>query len=197
MKLDIATLAVLLAFVLWGSRRGLVKTAFSLVSMAASLAAGYLLFRPVSAALARLNVADAIAKKLSESDMLASLPGVMRDLPIASAAADGLFGAVAQAAVDVLGFMAVVVVVKLLLFIISATLGIASSLPVVRQANGLAGGALGFALGAVFVLVVFACLGALEAFGKINVMSGLLQGSRFASLLYNNNPLMESILKLA
>ncbi len=197
MKLDIATLVFLLAFVLWGSRRGLMKTVLSLVSMAVSLVAGYLLFRPVSAMLSRLEVAGAIAKKLSESNMLENLPGVMRDLPIASAATDGLYGAVAQAAVDVLGFMAVVIVVKLALLIISGVLGAASSLPVVRQANGLAGGALGFALGAVFALVVFACLGALEAFGKINIMGELLRGSRFASLLYNNNPLLESILKLS
>lgn len=195
MTLDIAVLAFLLAFVLWGAHRGLAKVIFSAVSSLVSLIAGYLLYRPLVAYLDKIGVADGLAAKMEASGVLGSLPGIMRDLPLTSSAAGEMYRSLASAAVCVISFAAVVIIVKLILFFVSAIIGVTSSLPVIHQANGLAGGLLGFALGALFLLLIFAVLGSLEAFGRLGVMSSWLDGSHIAALIYNNNPLLGLIIK--
>ncbi len=46
---DAAVIGILLVFVFWGSKRGLVKMLLSLLSMAISIVAAFLLYRPISA----------------------------------------------------------------------------------------------------------------------------------------------------
>ena len=194
MILDAIVIAALLVFIFWGVKRGLAKMVFSLVSMAVSLLAGFFLCGPVSALLEKLEVADGLAGRLEESDALGHLPGVMLDLPFTSAAENMIYRSVAGAAVSVMSFVAVVIVVKLVLFFITTIVGLASSLPVVHQANGLAGGVIGFCLGILFELLIFAVIGALEAFGRFSVMGTLIADSHIAALMYDGNPLLSVLI---
>lgn len=194
MVLDAVVLAVLLIFIFWGTKRGLAKMALSAVSYVLSMAAGYVLYRPVSEFLIRMKIAEGLVTKMEESGVLERLPGVMLDVPFVSSAADEIYTAAANAAVAIVSFLAVVIIVRLALFFISIIIGAAGSLPVIHQANGLAGGALGFCLGVVFELIVFAVIGVLEAFGTVNIAGGLFADSHIAALIYNNNPLLEPLI---
>ena len=194
MIFDVILLVVLLAFVLWGMKRGVARMIFSAVSSILSLVAGYMLYKPISSVLEKLEVADGLAGKMAENGIMEKLPGIMRDLPMVSSAVDDMYRSVASVAVGVMSFVAVVIVVKLVLFLISTIIGMTSNLPVVHQANGLAGGLIGFGIGIVFTLLVFTVLSALEAFGKIDVMNVWLDGSYIASLIYNNNPMLGTLI---
>lgn len=194
MIIDIALIVFLLAFVLWGTMRGMARMIFSAVSSILALVAGYVLYKPISSILEKLEVADGLAGKMAENGIIERLPGIMRDLPMVSSAVDEMYRSVAVAAVGVMSFVAVVIVVKVVLFLISAIIGLASNLPVIHQANGLGGGLIGFGIGIVFALLIFTVLSALEAFGKIDVMSTWLDGSYIASLIYNNNPLLGTLI---
>lgn len=190
MILDAVVLAVLLIFIFWGTRRGLAKMILSLVSYGVSIVAGYLLYRPVSEMLGRLEVAQGLAAKMEESGVLESIPGIMRDAPLTANAADMVYTAAAEAAVAILSFLAVVIIVRVVLFFVSVIIGVASSLPVVHQANSLGGGVIGFCLGVIFELLVFGVIGVMEAFGSLSVAGDMLAGSHIAALIYNNNPLL-------
>lgn len=194
MVIDIVLIVFLLAFVLWGMKSGMARMIFSAVSSILALVAGYVLYKPIGSVLEKLEVADGLAGKMAENGIMENLPGIMRDLPMVSSAVDEMYRSVAVAAVGVMSFVAVVIVVKLVLFLISAIIGLASNLPVVHQANGLGGGLIGFGIGIIFTLLIFTVLSALEAFGKIDVMSTWLDGSYIASLIYNNNPLLGTLI---
>lgn len=194
MILDAIVIAVLLAFIFWGSKRGMAKMVLSTVSFALSLVAGYVLYRPVSAFLGKMQIAEGLAAKLEESGAIARLPGVMKDIPFASSAAIELYRGVAVAAVTAISFLAVVIIVRFTLFFISLVVGVASNLPVIHQANSLIGGVLGFAMGLLVVLLFFAVIGVMEAFGINNIIGSLLADSNIAALIYNNNPLLDLIL---
>lgn len=194
MVIDIVLIIFLFAFVLWGTIRGMARMIFSAVSSILALVAGYLLYKPISSVLEKLEVADGLAGKMAQNGIMERLPGIMRDLPMVSSAVDEMYRSVAVAAVGVMSFVAVVIVVKLVLFLVSAIIGLASNLPVVHQANGLGGGLIGFGIGIVFALLIFTVLSALEAFGKIDVMSTWLDGSYIATLIYNNNPLLGTLI---
>ncbi len=191
MLADIITLAVLLAFIFWGTKRGLAKMAFSAVSYALSLVAGCFLYRPLNSFLVKMKIAEGLALKMEKNAVIEKLPGVMQDLPFVSS--DDVYGVLASAAVTLVSFLSVVIIVRLVIFLVSMIIGAANSLPVIHQANSLAGGIMGFVIGLLFELIVFAAMGALEAFGTLSI-AGQLDGSLVASLIYNNNPLLELII---
>lgn len=194
MVIDIVLIVFLFAFVFWGTKCGMARMIFSAVSSILALVAGYILYKPISSVLEKLEVADGLAGKMAENGIMERLPGIMRDIPMVSSAVDDMYRSAATAAVGVMSFVAVVIVVKLVLFLISAIIGLASNLPVVHQANGLVGGLIGFGIGILFTLLIFTVLSALEAFGKIDVMSAWLDGSYIASLIYNNNPMLGTLI---
>lgn len=192
MLADVITLALLLVFILWGTKRGLAKMALSAVSYVISLIAGYLLYRPVNSFLAEMRIAEGIASKLRENAIIEYLPGIMQDLPFVSS--DEIYGVIAAAAVTAASFLAVVIIVRLVLFMLSLIIGAANSLPVIHQANSLAGGIMGFVLGLMLELIIFAAIGVLEAFGTASIAAKWLDGSLLAALIYNNNPLLGLLL---
>lgn len=192
---DLLTVLFLLVFVFWGSRRGAAKMVLRLLSLGASMIVGFVLYRPISAGLDGLGIVDGVAAKLSENlDGMVNLPGVMRDVMTETGAAEELTRSVAGAAVNAISFLAVVVLVRVLIMVIGAVVNVAGSLPVIKQANSLLGGILGFLLGIAAVFVVFGVLAAAEVFGHVAIAAKVFDGSFFAVLLYDNNPLLGLIL---
>ena len=191
MVTDILTAAVLLAFVFIGSKRGAMKMLLSALGLVVSILAGMFLYQPVSELLAGTGLEARLAEKLGENmDRITELPGIMRDFIAMTGADDKLASAVAGAAVGALCFLSVAVLVRVLLLILGAVMGLAASLPVIRQANGLLGGILGLLEGAVALFVIFGVVALIEAFGHTGLAAKIFDGSHMAALIYDNNPLL-------
>lgn len=192
---DLLTVLLLLIFVLWGSKTGAVKMVLRLLSLGASVLIGLALYKPISTGLAGLGIVDGVSAKLAKDfDGLVNLPGVMRDVMTASGAVEELSRSVAEAAVSVMSFLAVVVLTRVLIMVISVVVNVAGSLPVIKQTNGLLGGIFGFLLGILAIFVIFGVMAVAEIFGSAAVAGKIFDGSFLAVLLYDNNPLLGLIL---
>ncbi len=192
---DLLTVLFLLMFVFWGTKTGAAKMVLKILSLGASMALGLVLYRPISKALSGLGIVDGIAAKLSDNiDSIIHLPGVMRDVMTVTGATEELTRSVASAAVSAVSFFAVVVLIRVLIMLVSLVVGVASSLPVIKQTNGLLGGILGFALGTLTIFLVFGVMAVAEVFGGISLAEKAFDGSFLAVILYNNNPLLGLVL---
>lgn len=161
----------------------------SALGLVVSVLAGMFLYKPVSGLFAGLR--ESLTLRLSEDiDGMTRLPGIMRDFIVATGADSVLAETVAGAAVGALSFLSVVVLARLLLTVTGAVMGVAGSLPVIRQANGLLGGLLGFIEGVVALFVIFGVIAVVEALGQPDLAAGMFDGSHIAALIYDNNPLL-------
>ncbi len=196
MTADLVTLLFMLAFVLWGAKKGAVRMLTSALGLAASVVLGFVLYRPIASLLENLGIADGLTAKLVENiDEMIDLPGVMRDIMNVTGAENEFARSVAGAAVSLVSFLAVVLLVRAVLLIVNAVLGTAGSLPVIKQSNRLLGGIVGFAVGAVAVFLIFGIIAVVEIFSSADIAGDLFQGSFLASLLYDNNPLLGLLIK--
>lgn len=186
---DSAVIAVLLLCIFWGSKRGIAKMVLNIAGFGISAAAGLLLYKPVSSFLETMEISKGLAEKLRETGAIENMPGIMLDSAM-SYVADDIYAGAANTAVSVISFLAVLIIVRLVLFLISMIMGVASSLPVIHQINGLAGGIAGFCMGAIIILVALAVVGIMEAFGTGSIAEQLFNGSNIALLIYNNNPIL-------
>ncbi len=198
MLTDALVLVFLLAFIFWGTKRGAMRMLLSSLSLVVSILTGALLYRPVSALLSGLGLESSLTAKLEENlDKIADLPDVMQGFISVTEAEDKLAEAVASAAVGVLSFLIIMVAVRVLLTALGIAMGLAGSMPVLRQANGLLGGIGGFAEGAVILLVIFGALAVYEAFGQPGLTDGLFGGSHIALWVYDHNPLLSLVMGAA
>ncbi len=189
MLIDVIMLLLLLVFALYGVKRGGAKMILSMASFVLSLIAGLLLYRPISEILKNTGMAQGLSAKLAERmDITGQLPEIMRSYALS--AEQELFTSIAEAALSVICFIAVLLLVRIILGIVSTFLGIASSLPVLRQANELLGGVLGLLLGVMAVLILLGIFALIEAFGSDGTVEPLLEGSIVTRAIYDNNPLL-------
>lgn len=185
---DALVIAVLLVCIFWGSKQGIAKMFLNILGWAISFVAGVLLYNPVRGLLEAMEISKGIALKLKETGAMEGIPGIMLDRAVPGMT-EGIYMEAANTAVSVISFVAVLIIVRVVLFLITLIMGVASNLPVIHQINGLAGGIAGFFVGVVVILVAFAAMGAFEAFG-INQAAQIFDGSNIAWLIYNNNPLL-------
>lgn len=190
MIFDGAAIALLLIFAFWGSKRGILKMVLSIVSFAVAIVLGCLLYNPISALLESAGIGEGISNKILESGALDSVPGVMLDVPFVSEGAEALADSAAAAALCAVSFLAVVILSRLVLFLVSVILSVAGRAPVVRQANGLAGAAAGICVGILIEFIILGVIAVLEIFGKTSVAPLILSDSTLTAIMYNNNPLL-------
>ncbi len=196
MTADLVTLLFLLAFVLWGAKRGAVRMLTSALGLAASVILGFVLYRPIASVLENMGIADGLTAKLVENiDKMINLPGVMRDVMNVTGAENEFARSVAGAALSLVSFLAVVLLVRAVLLVVNAVLGTAGSLPVIKQSNRMLGGIAGFVIGAVAAFLIFGIIAAVEIFSGADIADDIFRGSFLASLLYDNNPLLGLLIK--
>ncbi|MGN1097628.1 MAG: CvpA family protein [Clostridia bacterium] len=190
MIFDAAVLILLLIFVFWGTKRGVVKMIFSAANYAISIFLGCILYRPISGLLEKAGIAEGVSARIMESGAMGNLPGVMLDVPFVSESQQAVADAAASAALGAVSFFSVIVLSRIVLFIVSIILNAAGSMPVIRHANGLVGGIAGLGVGLVVEFIILGAIAVLEIFGKVSVTADLLTDSHIAAFMYNNNPLL-------
>lgn len=211
---DIIAAIIVLLMVLWGSKRGLVKSVLSLGSLVLSLVLALTLYPAVSAFLDDSVVGDYIRVNIeksfdlqeeeqktaetpqAETTQTLNLPQTIeKSLDHAVSQATGavketVAQTVSRLAIQLLSVLIVFVLTKLILWLLTALLDLMAKLPVIRSMNKLLGGILGGVYGVLMVYLLLALLTFTTTLKTFNKPIELVLESRYVSLMYDQNILL-------
>ena len=207
---DIIALLILLALIIWGAKRGFVKSVFSLGSLLLSLILALTLYPTVTDFLSdsavgdyvRINVysvlgaEDAEAVTQTDDGSVLNMPSIFGNLftnithQAERSAKEAIANTIADLALKLLGIIVVFILVKLLLWLILTLLNTVSKLPVLRTANKLMGGLAGFCYGIVIIHLILAALAFTTTISTMNKPTEIVLESKYVSVMYHNNVLL-------
>ncbi len=182
---DIALVLIIALFMLWGSKRGLIRTLVGAASTLLSLILSMVLYRPVSQFLYSSSVGDSVRAYVNE--LLVKNASGNAQLLIN----DALVEAASMIVMNVISFGAVIIIVKIAVSLLACVANITAKLPVLKQANSLLGMAAGALSG---ILVCYIVIGIVAALGGNEALSGAAQSiekSYLAINLYEDNIVAE------
>ena len=182
---DIALVLIIALFMLWGSKRGLIRTLVGAASTLLSLILSMVLYRPVSQFLYSSSVGDSVRAYVNE--LLVKNASGNAQLLIN----DALVETASMVVMNVISFCAVIIIVKIAVTLLACVANITAKLPVLKQANSLLGMAAGALSG---ILVCYIMIGTIAALGGNEALSGAAQSiekSYLAINLYEDNIVAE------
>ena len=201
MILDIIFLAIIIACVVYGAKRGIIKTALGLSSVFVSIVAALLLYNPfmdiimTNGAVAEFvaNIKDAIKTAvlpmvtINSTEEMPEILDYLLSSDILKQGSESIAAAIAEAIVYMISIIVFIIFIKLLVNLLFEVFKVTAKLPIIKQANGLCGGLLGIVTG-VFSCWIIATLLTLfissEGFGWV---SESLETSRFAKYMFKSN----------
>ena len=194
-KADMVLVLVLGLFAVWGWKKGLLKMGFGLLSFVAAILLGRLLY-PYCAEFLRHTVVYEKLFGMAQQQMLSgnteATQGIIGDVIAKSeAAVSGVVANyLAELALNVIAFLLMVVLVKLILMLVSRLLRGIASLPILGQVNRLAGLALGILEGVLVVTVVLAGIYVAAPLRENPTLSREIEASVVVREWYLQNPLV-------
>ena len=178
---DIALVLIIALFMILGSKKGLIRTLVGAASTLVSLVLSMLLYRPVSQALYNSSFGDSVRAYVHEL-LTKNVHGGAQML-INDAAVE----AAAILIMNVISFVAVILIVKIIVMLFASIANITAKLPVLKQANSLLGMAAGALSG---IIVCYIAIGVIAALGGNEALSAAaesIEKSYLAINLYNGN----------
>ncbi len=207
---DYIAILILIALAFWGSKKGLVRSIFSLGSLVLSLVLALTLYPVVTDFLnqsvvgdyVRLNVykvfdqkqeepqeTDTAGDTLNLPDSLESaITGTMNEA--AFTVKESIAENTAQLALKLLGIIIVFVLVRVILWLLVRLLNAVAHLPILRSINRLLGGVLGLGYGILLIYLLLAVLTFTTTLKTFNKPIQLVLDSRYVSVMYNENILL-------
>ncbi len=186
---DLILICFIALFAFTGMKRGFIKTIVGLASTLISLVLTLLAYPVVSDVLHKLGVGEAIKGIIL--DVIAKNEQVNLGLGIMETTAE----ASSVAIVNVISFIAVIILTKFVLTLLIKSLNVITKLPVIKQANSLLGMIVGLLSG---ILVSYTLIGVLAALNDNNVILTIkqhLDSSLLAVLMYRDNAITEVLSK--
>lgn len=186
---DLILICFIALFAFNGMKKGFIKTIVGLASTLISLALTLLAYPMVSDLLHKLGVGKAITEiilgVISKNEQVNLGLGIMEKTAEASSVV----------VVNVISFIAVIILTKFVLALLIKSLNIITKLPVIKQANALLGMLVGFLSG---ILISYSLIGILAALNDNNVILSVkehLDSSLIAVLMYRDNAITEVLSK--
>ncbi len=173
-----------------GLKNGFIKSVVNFASTLISLLLTSFLYRPISALLYNTEIGS-LAKDFS-LELLEEKAGGRMEPVILDKTAD----AMAVVIVNLIGFIAVIIAIKIALGIITKSLNLVAKLPIIKQANSLLGLLVGLISG---VLICYIVIGFIATFGEYDALVTIrqhIEKSVFAVALYDNNKVADLISSL-
>lgn len=201
MILDIIFVAIIVFCIVWGVKRGVIKTILGLSSVIVSIIASLLLYKPFMDILNSNPTAFGIVEGFKEKIKMAVLPSItletgeqmpavlnyILDSDIISQGNMAIASGIAQAVVYLITVIVFIILIKLIVSLLFKVFKVAAKLPVIKQANGLVGGILGLAFG-VFVCWIVAAVFTMFIGGENGIwIANSLENSKFAVHLFKSN----------
>lgn len=207
---DIIAAAVVLALIVWGTKKGLIRSVFGLGSLVLSLVLALTLYPIVTNVLTqsvvgdyvRLNVYKVFDQKQEEPQQedtagdILSLPdsletaitGKMNEAALT--VKESIAENTAALAVKLLSMILVFLLARLLLWLLVKVLETVTKLPGLRGLNKLLGGFLGLGYGILLVYLLLAVLTFTTTLKAVNKPVEIVLASRYVSVMYNQNILL-------
>lgn len=199
MLIDVLMVLIVAAFAAYGYRRGLMRSFAGVVSylLSAVFAAAFL--PAVSGYLKKTAMTQKIAAAVNEKYVSGSLAaadggGLIAKYinKAAEGAADIISNNIAELIVSVIAFVAVLILARLVIMLLGRVFGVFLHLPIIKQANGLGGAALGGLLGVLVLYTAFAAAAAFVPLGN-GYIAKAIEKSSFAKGMYEDNALLNII----
>lgn len=199
MLIDVLMVLIVAAFAAYGYRRGLMRSFAGVVSylLSAVFAAAFL--PAVSGYLKKTAMTQKIAAAVNEKYVSGSLAaadggGLIAKYinKAAEGAADIISNNIAELIVSVIAFVAVLILARLVIMLLGRVFGVFLHLPIIKQANGLGGAALGGLLGVLVLYTAFAAAAAFVPLGN-GYIAKEIEKSSFAKGMYGDNALLNII----
>ena len=192
---DIVLVLIIVGFAAYGWRRGFIRSAVGLLSLAASILLAYIL-RPVVSDLLNASpvhnaVLNSISQRLNLTAAEETAPKAVQSA--VSAGADAAAGQMSARltgfVIDVLSFVIVLAAARLIIFIAARVLNVVSKLPVIGLVNRAAGMFIGTVKAIVLIYVLLALIGAAVTQTENNYLIYTIESSSLAKAMYIQNPI--------
>lgn len=186
---DLILICFIALFAFMGMKRGFIRTIVGLASTLISLSLTLLAYPVVSDFLHKLGVGESITEiifdVISKNEQTNLGLGIMEKTAEASSVV----------VVNVISFIAVIILAKFVLTLLIKSLNIITKLPVIKQANALLGMVVGFLSGILISYTLIGVLAALNDNNVIWVVKEHLDSSLLAVLMYRDNAITEVLSK--
>ena len=186
---DLILICFIALFAFIGMKRGFIKTIVGLASTLISLALTLLAYPVVSDLLHKLGVGEAITEiilnVISKNEQVNPGLGIMEKTAEASSVV----------VVNVISFIAVIILTKFVLTLLIKSFNIITKLPVIKQANALLGLVVGVLSGILISYTLIGVIAALNDNNVILVVKQHLDSSLLAVLMYRDNTITEVLSK--
>ncbi len=198
---DFVLLAWMGVFAFWGWRSGLMKMGFRLLSFAAALVLAWMLY-PIVAEILRntplyQSLFTAVSGSMPETvQQSAAMPQVLQQvIEQGSTAATNVVAAYfARLLLNLIAFVLVLLVSRLLLWGLKKILNLVVSLPVIGFFNRLAGLALGALEGFLVACILLAAVSVIPPLRENEAVTHAVENSIAVKILYQHNPVLERLL---
>lgn len=211
MLLDIIFLAIIIICVIWGAKRGIIKTALGLSSVLVSIVLAIWLYEPFMELVSQNAAIAGVIENFKESIKTALMPAIKIDdalidkhtptllisllgSDIINQGTEAVATAVADAVVYLITVVIFIIVIKLLVSVVFKVFNVAAKLPIIKQANGLVGGILGLIVGVLVCWIAAAILTMFIGQEGSDWITQNVESSRLAKHLFSTN-IIFSILK--
>lgn len=201
---DIIVLLIIAAFAVIGVKRGFIRSVVGVLSFAASIALAWILHPVVSELMMSFGIDITLTERIRESMLgYVTAGGEFTMLPEAvrlavEAGQLEVVNAVAKSAADmamnIIAFIGVLILSRVVIWIAIRLLNIMSKLPVINGFNRIAGLLLGLVQGVAVVYIALALIFAFAPVGTNDSINEIMEDSSVAILMYDNNPIVDILM---
>lgn len=205
--LDVILIGVILGNIFAGYKRGLIKVAFGLVAFIVSLAIALVLYKPVTDAVIKnttiderieRTIIDAGSKKIQNATAqeLNTIDGYLEKY-VGNAVATTQNTIIEQAApvitqklISTFVFVALMVITRILLSLVSFLADTLAELPLIKQFNELGGAIYGLLLGLIIIYVALAIVFFMMSMSNNMTILNIIESSYVTKIFYTHNLLL-------
>ncbi len=203
MLADICVVAIVAVFIWSGYKSGLMKTFVKIASYIISIIISFLLYPIISDFLVKTPIYTKLVEIIGKEIVLDSVSdnisrgalGILSNYinsGIQSAVA-GVAESMAVLIINLLAFVIVLLLSKVIIRIVGNLLGIFTRLPIIKQFNRLGGSILGGLMGVLALYIISAVLILVSPVEPQSRLYKEIENSTFASEIYENNILLDYI----
>ncbi|MCI5892983.1 MAG: CvpA family protein [Clostridiales bacterium] len=203
--IDIITAAVFVLFIVLGCKRGLLRSLYGIAALAASIIIAYLLYPYIKNLIADGLFGDWIRSMvktkyvtpgLSANSLdVSSLPEYMKSMVdtgrIKLDSALTMF--ISNLVLNLLSFIAVFIVTRILISILGKLLHLISKLPVIHFFDKIGGAIFGLVESLLILYLIFAVIYAVTPLRDNPATKAFISDSTLTKTMYENNPLVEMV----
>ena len=207
--IDIGIILVLAGCTFMGYKKGLAKCLIKILSFVIALVVAFILFKPVASLITTKtsvddNIRSSIIKIIPESEKVdenSDLPKSMIEHinneiktnvnETKETVVNTVANEITKTAVNVLAWISIFIVVRIILYVITAIFSVLTELPIIKQIDKIGGVAYGVLQAAVIIFVIFGIISFISPVIDNSGLIATINKSILGSVVYNNNPIMK------